>query len=568
MAVAAFEPRAHHVRAVVVVDFLHVVAAQVDDRQVHVVAFVVQPALVRDGPVALGRVDAVGRRVVVDRAPTDVLVQVDELRRRDRAGLQRAETILHADVVERRRDEPVAERLLDGPPELRRALAELVDEVRAEIAAHAARIGLRVVGLVGPDTLFHVAALQIQAGRAIGLAWIAAFVEAVDVDPRLANVRAGMAFHRGLLVRGPRDPGRPLGRIVEIVYEQPAVDDLDRGRPRIRERARRQDAVEDAGIVVRGLLLVDRAARAAAADRVADRAVLLDDALLRHHHRLGLHDEIAVLRVVVERGGPHHEPALQRLVDHHVGRDGLAVMRAAARAAGDVGLAVPAGLRRPRRPRLRRVEQHRDLILAAILRAGFASHDVRNGLALVGRRRADVARRVVRVVRLEAAAAARHVLVVVDHGPIALRVGRAGQARPRLDLRAGEDRPAVRVVGDRDRRAAGLALDGQRVGAVDQAGHEAHDAAIRAQRESAADVGAVQRGPEAARPGVEDFYQRVAAADQVGLVGEHLDRRAGPGRQLRFGEGREARRKKDEDDTHDPRGPRANGCLHRSLLPS
>src|SRR6059036_3153663 len=28
----------------------------------------------------------------------------------------------------------------------------------------------------------------------------------------------------------------------------------------------------------------------------------------------------------------------------------------------------------------------------------------------------------------------------------------------------------------------------------------------------------------------------------------------------------EARRKKDEDDTHDPRGPRANGCLHGSLL--
>src|SRR5256885_5788337 len=74
------------------------------------------------------------------------------------------------------------------------------------------------------------------------------------------------------------------------------------------------------------------------------------------------------------------------------------------------------------------------------------------------------------------------------------------------------------------------------------------------------------RSPEAARPGVEDFYQRVAAADQVGLVGEHLDRRAGPGRQLRFGEGREARRKKDEDDTQDPRGPRANGCLHGSLL--
>src|SRR5207249_11641050 len=98
--------------------------------------------------------------------------------------------------------------------------------------------------------------LQLHAVQTMGLARLAAFVEAVAVDPRLANVRAGMAFHRGLLVRAPRDPGRPLGRIVEIVYEQPAVDDLDRGRPRIRERARRQVAVEDAGIVVRGLLLV------------------------------------------------------------------------------------------------------------------------------------------------------------------------------------------------------------------------------------------------------------------------------------------------------------------------
>src|SRR5439155_21609481 len=114
---------------------------------------------------AFGRVAPAGGRLVVCRAPTDFLLQLDESRRRDRAGLQRAETILHADVVERRRDEPVAERLLDGPPELRRALAELVDEVRAEIAAHAAGIGLRVVGLVGPCTRFQVAALQFQAGR-------------------------------------------------------------------------------------------------------------------------------------------------------------------------------------------------------------------------------------------------------------------------------------------------------------------------------------------------------------------------------------------------------------------
>src|SRR5256885_6463711 len=49
------------------------------------------------------------------------------------------------------------------------------------------------------------------------------------------------------------------------------------------------------------------------------------------------------------------------------------------------------------------------------------------------------------------------------------------------------------------------------------------------------------RSPEAARPGVEDFYQRVAAADQVGLVGEHLDRRAGPRRQLRFGDRKSTR---------------------------
>ena len=74
----------------------------------------------------------------------------------------------------------------------------------------------------------------------------------------------------------------------------------------------RQDPLVDAGVGVGDLLLGQRAARAAGADRVAQRPVLLDQVLLGHDQRLGLRGDVAVVAGVVERGRHHREAARQR----------------------------------------------------------------------------------------------------------------------------------------------------------------------------------------------------------------------------------------------------------------
>src|SRR5256885_15299781 len=51
-----------------------------------------------------------------------------------------------------------------------------------------------------------------------------------------------------------------------------------------------------------------------------------------------------------------------------------------------VELVVPLRLRRGGRPRLLRVEEDGDVVDAAVQRPALAAHDVRDGLALVGRR--------------------------------------------------------------------------------------------------------------------------------------------------------------------------------------
>ena len=110
-----------------------------------------------------------------------------------------------------------------------------------------------------------------------------------------------------MLRAGPCIGERRLG--VPVGEQQGAVGRIRRDRPAVREAAHGQDAVEQTGIRVGHLLLVDGAAGAAAADGVPDGAVRIDDVLLEHLDRFGLHHDVAVLSVVVERGSGHHHAA-------------------------------------------------------------------------------------------------------------------------------------------------------------------------------------------------------------------------------------------------------------------
>ena len=86
---------------------------------------------------------------------------------------------------------------------------------------------------------------------------------------------------------------------------------------------------------------------------------------------------------------------------------------AAAKAVVDQQLVVEAVLGRPRRERLGRVVEDRDLVLVAILIAGLDTDDVGHGLALVGGRGRDVGRWARRVVGGELARPRGLVLVGV-----------------------------------------------------------------------------------------------------------------------------------------------------------
>ena len=96
----------------------------------------------------------------------------------------------------------------------------------------------------------------------------------------------------------PRRPlrVRPVGDVHEVL-EQLAVADVDRLRDHVRVRVLRDRRVDDhAGMPLRVDVLLDRAARAADADRVERHAVALDEPLLRHDRRLGAEHEVVVRR--------------------------------------------------------------------------------------------------------------------------------------------------------------------------------------------------------------------------------------------------------------------------------
>ena len=249
-------------------------ASQVDDRDVREL-----PA-VRDltGAVRDLLRDHVGLRtrrgeVEVDVGSADARVQSDELRRRYRPRVQRVQAVLDPDVGDRRAGEAVLR-------------AEAPDRrlVVLNVAANARRVRRRVVDHRRERRSLQVAVLDARR----------------DADrrereiPRRADARVADVHHRGLL---RRREARITG---EVVAKQVAVADLVRGRPAVLEAAVRLDAVEQPRVVRGDLMLLDRAARAAGADRVADRAVRLDDVLLQHHQRLRRHDVVRIVAADVE----------------------------------------------------------------------------------------------------------------------------------------------------------------------------------------------------------------------------------------------------------------------------
>ena len=204
-------------------------------------------------------------------------------------------------------------------------------------------------------------------------------------------------------------------------------------------------------------------------------------------------------------------------------------------------------LRRRWRPRLARVEQHRDRVLVPVDVARFEPDDERHRDSIGGRRRGDSVggRRVVRVVGLERTSAGvrvgagqggalgwsalRQVQEPVRGRLVALGVLRTGLARPRLDLRAGEDGPAARMVGHYQpcRASAPDTRDERDASQAQPANHALQTPAAR-RLQHARDVAAPCPQPQARRPHAArqgHAHEHVTAGHEVRPIGQHLDAR-------------------------------------------
>ena len=213
---------------------------------------------------------------------------------------------------------------------------------------------------------------------------------AVRVRPRRARGHA--------LEPGAVRPGRPLrvrsvGDVHEVL-DQLAVADVDRLRDHVGVRVLRDRGVDDhAGMALRVDVLLDRAARAADADRVGRDAVALDEALLRHDRRLRAEHEV----VVRARARPAR-------VDDRVALREADVVEAAASAGRSLDVAdrhaavegVDQAAVPERRVRRRRGvagrREDRDRVDEAVDRAALAANHVRHGASVERGRRRGVRR--------------------------------------------------------------------------------------------------------------------------------------------------------------------------------
>jgi hypothetical protein len=313
-----------------------------------------------------------------------------------------------------------------------------------------------------------------------------------------------------------------------------------------------QPAVEDPRVVVDDLVRLVRAAGAAEADRVRNRAVALHEALLDHHRRLGRGQVVAVVAEHVQRGRRDPEPLAQHEhVGHAAGGPALPVPTVGAAAAERVDEPLVPASRAGERSRLRlrdRVVQHGGLVDAPVGRAGLHPHDERRRDTERGRRGRQIGGVPVRPRRERTRCGAVEVVhagldrtVAVQRGPeVAAEDGQRellGLTHERLLVRAGEHRALDGVVDDRARGGPGARRrrpDRAAPQAVDECGDPVD---VRVLAEQAGDVPPVDVHPDPVQRHVclrLDPDQRVTAGHGVRPAGQHAD--AQPSSTGRLGE--------------------------------
>ena len=371
--------------------------------------------------------------------------------------------VLDAGVGERDTTEAAADCLLLHPPHRPRTRAELVDHRVQHRAADPARGWCRRrTGCAGRRRRGH--------GPGAGVLGVERGLEQALVGGNGVDV-AEVPLDRSELGGRPDHAVAPAARVLEVEPQQVVVGELGAGREGVGVGARGDQTLVDAGVGVGHRVLGDGAARAAGPDRVADGAVPLDEPLLGHHQRLGVHRDAAVVPGVRQGGGDHREAAAQRglVAGGHargllgqgagvVGQPRIArgVRRPAVAAVRDEDLVVALALRLPRPPRLAGLEEGEDRVPVPVLVAVLAPDDERDRHALVGGRGRDVVGRRVGVVGLEAGLGGVGRLVEQ-------RYAAAGcTARPERPAGSGSGRPG----GREDRSAVGVVGDHQSPGAT------------------------------------------------------------------------------------------------------
>ena len=314
---------------------------------------------------------------------------------------------------------------------------------------------------------------------------------------------------------------RPDG-LVEFRPQVGQQDAVDRVEARVREGQARHQAVEQSRIHLRDHELLDRAARAAAADEELRHAVALDDVFLDHHQRFALEHAVAAAAVHELRRNQVAEALRQRLVVQHAAtrrrrHHALDVLRAGTAAERHHELAIP----------VRQVVEDRELVDRAVDNARVDAHDVRHRLAVRRGGGSDVGGRgsgiegLERVVRrsIEAPGLRRRGAMGVERRAEPRRFGTAFKRR---EVRAREDRAGDRVIRHREGGFGARLLRGRRqpvrtwAQALDQS---AELTARSIAREARRDVLAVQRHVQLVERRARrrlDRDEGIAAADQIG----------------------------------------------------
>src|SRR5712692_262287 len=291
----------------------------------------------------------------------DVLVQVEELRWGDRALIQRFQTVLHADIVERsKRESRTRVNAIDvsGNVKDHRACARgVVHRMVAELDGHDSIPNGRVVSGDVIPTWDRVGALCLIGGVDKGL------------EPLIAA--------NGYLLR----LGKSRIDDGEVVRQQMAIEAAIGDFSGVGESGIEERAIDQAWQDISDLQAGVRAARAPRADGEERHAERLDEMLLAHHRTFRRDEWIATIRWILERVDEKRIALGKVPVLQNVDTFGSTLCVPTARAAGAMycDQAIVPARRRREGGRFRvggRIEQDRVLIDATIYRSGLDAHDV------------------------------------------------------------------------------------------------------------------------------------------------------------------------------------------------